>query len=66
MLDKLSNLLLEEKSLKRVLDCTYNRKIRTRILKRLVVVKREIKETKEKLRIERMIKNDNGNRPGKC
>jgi hypothetical protein len=64
MLDKLSRLILEEKSLKRTIDFTYNRKKRTKILTRLVQVQKEIKETKIKLRIERELRKEekkNGN-----
>lgn len=63
MLDKLSKLTLEENALKRGIDCSFNKKDRSRMFKRLVQVQKEIKDTKSKLRIERMIKNDNGNRP---
>lgn len=56
MLDKLSKLILEENSLKRCIDCTFNRKTRTRLFNRLKIVKKEIKETKSKLRLERELK----------
>lgn len=62
MLDKLSRLILEEKSLKRTIDFTYNRKKRTKILTRLVQVQKEIRETKIKLRIEREIKRNEKSR----
>lgn len=62
MLDRLSKLILEEKSLKRTIDFTYNRKKRTKILTRLVQVQKEIKETKKKLRIEREIKKNEKSR----
>lgn len=65
MLDKLSRLTLEENALKRGIDSSFNKKNRSRMFKRLKQVQKEIKDTKAKLRIERMIKNDNGNRPGK-
>ena len=58
MLDKLSKLTLEENALKRGIDCTFNKKDRSRMFKRLVQVQKEIKDTKSKLRIERMIKNE--------
>ena len=58
MLDKLSKLILEENALKRGIDCTFNKKDRNRMFKRLKQVQKEIKETKAKLRIERMIKNE--------
>lgn len=61
MLDRLSKLILEEKNLKRLIDCNFNRDERTRLLTRLKIVQREIKETKDKLRIERMIKNERKN-----
>lgn len=58
MLDRLSKLTLEENSLKRGIDCTFNKEDRTRMFKRLSEVQKEIKETKSKLRIERMLKNE--------
>ena len=58
MIDKLSKLTLEEKSLKRGIDCTFNRNDRTRMFERLKIVQREIREIKDKMRIERMIKNE--------
>lgn len=56
MLDRLSKLKLEEKNLQRLIDCSYNRENRTRMLNRLKVVKKEIRETKSKLRLERELK----------
>lgn len=58
MIEKLSNLILEENCLKRNIDCSFDKKERTRLLTRLKIVQKEIKETKIKLRIERMIKNE--------
>ena len=58
MIDKLSKLTLEENSLKRGIDCTFNRKDRSRMFERLKIVQREIRETKDKIRIERMLKNE--------
>lgn len=66
MIDKLSNLKLEEKSLRRIIDCSYNKENRTRLLTRLKEVQKEIKETKEKLRLEKMIKNGNNNTNKSC
>lgn len=62
MLDKLSKLTLEENNLKRLIDCSFNREERTRMLTRLKVVKREIREIKIKLRIEREIKRNEKSR----
>lgn len=58
MLDRLSKLKIEESYLRRLIDCSYNRDNRTKILSRLKEVKKEIEETKIKLRIERMLKNE--------
>ena len=59
LIDKLSKLELEEKSLKRNLDRFYcNEKVRTKIFNRLKIVQREISNTKFKLRIEKEIRNE--------
>lgn len=58
MIDKLSKLKLEEKNLKRLIDCSFNRNERTRLFEKLKIIQREIRDTKDKIRIERMIKNE--------
>ena len=58
MIDKLSKLKLEEKNLKRLIDCSFNRNERTRLFEKLKIIQREIRDTKDKIRVERMIKNE--------
>lgn len=62
MLDKLSELKLEENNLKRLINCSYNRNNRTKFLIRLKEVQKEIRETKIKLRIERELKKNEKSR----
>lgn len=71
MIEKLSNLILEENCLKRNIDCSFDKKERTRLLTRLKIVQKEIREIKIKLRIEKTLKkekeakqNDFSNRSG--
>lgn len=59
LIDKLSNLELEEKSLKRGLDRYYmDEKARTRMFNRLQELKKEKEQVKFKLRLEKELKNE--------
>lgn len=62
LIDRLTQLDLEEKSLRRNLDKYYcDEKMRTRIFARLKKIKLEIEKTKFKLHLEREIKNEDNN-----
>lgn len=59
LISKLSQLTLEERSLKRHIDRNYyNVKVRTKLFARLSIVEEEIKKVKFKIRLEKMKKND--------
>ena len=59
LIDKLSNLDLEEKSVKRGLDRYYrNENDRSRLYKRLQEIKKEKEQVKFKLRLEKELKNE--------
>lgn len=59
LIDKLSNLDLEEKSVKRGLDRYYrNENDRSRLYKRLQEIKREKEQVKFKLRLEKELRNE--------
>ena len=59
LIEKLSNLDLEEKSVKRGLDRYYRyEKDRTRLYKRLQEIKKEKEQVKFKLRLEKELKNE--------
>ena len=59
LIDKLSNLELEEKSIKRGLDRYYmDLNARTRMFNRLQELKKEKEQVKFKLRLEKELKNE--------
>lgn len=59
LIDKLSNLELEEKSIRRGLDRYYmDDKARTRMFNRLKDLKKEKEQVKFKLRLERELRNE--------
>jgi len=59
LIDKLSNLDLEEKSVKRGLDRYYRYESdRSRLYKRLEEIKKEKEQVKFKLRLEKELKNE--------
>ena len=59
LIDKLSNLDLEEKSVKRGLDRYYrNENDRSRLYKRLQEIKKEKEQVKFKLRLEKELNNE--------
>ena len=62
-LDKLTELSLKEKSLKRILDSKifYDLKKRTKLFNELKEVQKDIKKYKMLLKLEREIKNANNN-----
>jgi hypothetical protein len=63
LIEKLSNLKLEESSLKRNLDRNYcNLKIRTKMFEKLKDVKKEIKNVKFQIRLEREMKKNEKSR----
>lgn len=58
-IDELSNLLMEEKSLKRVLDLNYYKKeSRDKHFSRLLEVQKEIRKLKFKIKLENQIKKE--------
>ena len=59
LIEKLSNLKLEEKCLKRSLDVCYKRRSKT--FNRLKEISVEIEQIKFKLNLERKIKDENNN-----
>ena len=62
LIDKLSNLQLQETSLKRQIDNNdWNKEERTRLFNKLNKTREEIEKTKFKLSLERKIKNENNN-----
>lgn len=62
LIEKLSNLKLEESNIKRNLDKYYcNEAVRTRLFIKLDKIKKEIKKVKFKLELERKLKNENNN-----
>lgn len=62
LIEKLSNLKLEEKNLKRVLDVYYrDENMRTKAFNKIKKVKKEIEQIKFKLKLEREINNENNN-----
>ena len=59
LIEELSKLTLQEKSLKRNLDvCYYDSKKREKLFKEIDKVKKEIKKIKFKIRLEREMKNN--------
>lgn len=62
LLDKLTQLDLEEKSLKRNLDRYYrDEKIKTRLFNKIKQIEKEKEKLKFKIHLERKIKNENNN-----
>lgn len=62
LLDRLTQLDLEEKSLKRNLDRYYrDEKIRTRLFNKIKQIEKEKDKLKFKIHLERKIKNENNN-----
>lgn len=58
-IDELSNLLMEEKSLKRILDLNYyNKEARDKHFSRLLEVQKEIRKVKFKIKLEKQIKKE--------
>ncbi len=59
LIEELSKLTLQEKSLKRNLDvCYYDSKKREKLFKEIDEVKKKIKKIKFKIRLEREMKNN--------
>ena len=62
LLDRLTQLDLEERTLKRSLDASYcNEKERTRLFNKIKLIKKEKDKIKFKIHLERKIKNENNN-----
>lgn len=62
LIEQLSNLELEEKSVKRGLDRYYtNKKYRERLFAKLDKIRKEKEQVKFKLRLEKELKNENNN-----
>lgn len=61
LIDKLSKLTLEEKSLQRTVNLSYNKDLRTKTLIRLKEVMKEKEKVKNLLKLEKEFKNENNN-----
>lgn len=62
LIDRLTQLDLEEKSLKRNLDKYYcNPKVKTRLFYKIKQIEKEKEKLKFKIHLERKIKNENNN-----
>ncbi len=62
LIERLSNLKLEEKNLKRVLDVYYrDENMRTKAFNKIKKVKKDIEQIKFKLKLEKELKNENNN-----
>ena len=62
LIERLSNLKLEEKNLKRVLDVYYrDENMRTKAFNKIKKIKKEMEQIKFKLRLEKELKNENNN-----
>ena len=58
MIERLSQLTLEKSNLKRLLDCSFNKREHSKLFKQLKEVNKEINEIKFKIRLEKKIKNE--------
>lgn len=62
LIERLSNLKLEEKNLKRVLDVYYrDENMRTKAFNKIKKIKKEMEQIKFKLRLEKELKNERNN-----
>lgn len=62
LIERLSNLKLEENNLKRILDVYYrDENMRTKAFNKIKKVKKEIEQIKFKLKLEKELKNENNN-----
>ena len=56
MIERLSLLELEKNNIKRLLNCSFNKKEHKILYSKLEIIQKEIKEIKIKLRIEKILK----------